>query len=133
MISWWWVKVVLSLFITFRTNVRMSVIPSACSFFFALHLEMSLKRSIHRDFANDTKHISMNNVFCSLLLIFSDSTKLEIVCNASFEKCCNFYSNNSKFCAVMKNFKYLQRYCTEIWECCSYKFSKIWRTRVQKE
>ena len=41
----WWVNFFLSLFITFRTNVRMSIIPSPCSFFFALHLEWSLNLS----------------------------------------------------------------------------------------
>ena len=35
----------LSLFITFRTNVRMSIIPSPCSFLFSLHLEWSLNIS----------------------------------------------------------------------------------------
>ena len=35
----------LSLFITFRTNVRISIIPSPCSFFFVLHLEWSLNLS----------------------------------------------------------------------------------------
>ena len=35
----------LSLFITFRTNVQMSIISSPCSFFFALHLEWSLNLS----------------------------------------------------------------------------------------
>ena len=35
----------LSLFITFRTNVRMSIIPSPCSFFFALHLQWSINLS----------------------------------------------------------------------------------------
>ena len=35
----------LSLFITFRTNVRMSMVPSPCSFFFALHLKWSLNLS----------------------------------------------------------------------------------------
>ena len=34
-----WVNFFLSSFITFRTNVWMSIIPSPCSFFFALHLE----------------------------------------------------------------------------------------------
>ena len=34
-----WVNFFLSLFIAFRTNVWMSIIPSPCSFFFALHLE----------------------------------------------------------------------------------------------
>ena len=42
---WWWVKFCLSLFITFRTNIGMSIIPSPCSFFFALHLEWSLNLS----------------------------------------------------------------------------------------
>ena len=44
MISWW-VNFFLSLLITFRTNVRMSSIPSPCSFFFALHTEWSLNLS----------------------------------------------------------------------------------------
>ena len=35
----------LSLFFTFRTNVRMSIIPSPCPFFFALQLELSLNSS----------------------------------------------------------------------------------------
>ena len=38
----WWVNFFLSLFITFRTHVRMSIIPSPCSFLFALQLEWSL-------------------------------------------------------------------------------------------
>ena len=29
--------------------------------------------------------------------------------------------------------RYLQRYCTEIWICYSERFSKILKTRVQKE
>ena len=37
-----------------------------------------------------------------------------------FEKCCNFYPNNFKFCAVKKNYKYLQQYCMEIWKCYNY-------------
>ena len=41
----WWVNFFLSLFITFRTNVQMSIIPSPCSFFFALHLQWSLNLS----------------------------------------------------------------------------------------
>ena len=41
----WWINFFLSLFITFRTNVRMSIIPSPCSFFFALHFEWSLNLS----------------------------------------------------------------------------------------
>ena len=41
----WWVNFFLSIFITFRTHVRMSIIPSPCSFFFALHLEWSLNLS----------------------------------------------------------------------------------------
>ena len=40
-----WVNFFLSLFIIFRTNVRISIIPSPCSFFFALHLEWSLNLS----------------------------------------------------------------------------------------
>ena len=41
MISWW-VIFFLSSFITFRTNVRMSIIPSPCLFLFVLQLEWSL-------------------------------------------------------------------------------------------
>ena len=37
--SSWWFNFFLSLFITFRTNVRRSIIPSPRFFFFALHLE----------------------------------------------------------------------------------------------
>ena len=44
MISWW-VNFFFSLLITFRTNVRMSIIPSPCSFFFALHLQWSINLS----------------------------------------------------------------------------------------
>ena len=28
------------------------------------------------------------------------------------ERCCNFYSNSFRFCAVKKNCKYVQQYCT---------------------
>ena len=41
----WWVNFFLTLFITFRTNVQMSIIPSPCWFFFALHLQWSLNLS----------------------------------------------------------------------------------------
>ena len=41
-----WVNFFLSLFITFRTNVWMSIISSACLFLFALHLEWYLNISI---------------------------------------------------------------------------------------
>ena len=44
MISWW-VHFLFLLFITFRTNVLMSIIPSPYSFLFALHLEWSLNIS----------------------------------------------------------------------------------------
>ena len=33
--------------------------------------------------------------------------------NASFEKCCNFYPNNYKFCSVKKNYEYLEWFSTE--------------------
>ena len=46
MISWR-VKVFLSLFITFRANIRMSIIYlSLCSFLFALHLDWSFNTSV---------------------------------------------------------------------------------------
>ena len=44
MISWW-VKIFLLLFINFKTNDAMSIIPP-CSLLFSLHLEWSLNRSI---------------------------------------------------------------------------------------
>ena len=49
MISWWVNFTFLSLFITFRMNVRMSTIPSPCSFFFDLHLEWSLNLSTDKN------------------------------------------------------------------------------------
>ena len=48
MISWR-VKIFLSLFITFRTNIRMNIIYlSPCSFLFALHLDWSLNTSVDK-------------------------------------------------------------------------------------
>ena len=52
MISWW-VNFFLSLFITFKANVRMSIIPSLCSFFLAVHLEWCLNLS------TDTKSVAI--------------------------------------------------------------------------
>ena len=40
-----WVKIFLSLFIPFRKNVRMSMIPFPCLLFLALHQEWSLNTS----------------------------------------------------------------------------------------
>ena len=34
----------------------------------------------------------------------------------TFDKCYEFYINSFKFCAVKKNYVYLQQYCTEIWK-----------------
>ena len=45
----WWVNFFLSLFIAFRTKVRISIIPSLCSLFFALHLERSLNLSTDKN------------------------------------------------------------------------------------
>ena len=52
-----------SLFITFRTNVRTSIIPSPCSFSFTLHLEWYLNLS------TDKKSIAICifSNFCSTL------------------------------------------------------------------
>ena len=48
MISWR-VKIFLSLFITFRTNIQMSIIYlSPCSLLFALHLDWSLNASVDK-------------------------------------------------------------------------------------
>ena len=50
MISWR-VKIFLSLFITFRTNIQMSIIYlSPCSFLFALHLDWSFNTSFDKKF-----------------------------------------------------------------------------------
>ena len=45
-----------------------------------------------------------------------------------FKKCCSFYPNN-KFCAVNKNYKYLQQYCTKYGNGTVKDFQK---TRVKK-
>ena len=38
----WWIKIFPSLFITFRTNLRLRLFPSPCSFLFVLHFYWSL-------------------------------------------------------------------------------------------
>ena len=53
----------LSLFITFRTNVRMNIIPSPCSLSFALHLEWYLNLSTDKK----SNAISIFSNFCSTL------------------------------------------------------------------
>ena len=62
MISWW-VSFFLSLFITFITNVRMSIIPSPYLFFFALRLEWSLN-------LNTDGKIKCNLYICELVFHF---------------------------------------------------------------
>ena len=61
MISWR-VKTFLSLFITFRTNIRMSIINlSPCSLLFALHLDWSFNTSV--DKKNQCSFCICKNVF----------------------------------------------------------------------
>ena len=69
MISWR-VKIFLSLFITFRTNIRMSIIYlSPCSFLFALHLDWSFNTSVD-------KKIKCSFYICKIVFHFSLWLKL---------------------------------------------------------
>ena len=71
MISWR-VKIFLSLFITFRTNIQMSIIYlSPCSFLFALHLDWSLNTSVD-------KKIKRSFCICEIVFYFSLWLKLSI-------------------------------------------------------
>ena len=71
MISWR-VKIFLSLFFTFRTNIRMSIIYlSPCSFLFALHLDWSFNISFD-------KKIKCSFYICEIVLHFSLQLKLSI-------------------------------------------------------
>ena len=74
MISWQ-VKIFLSLFITFRTNIRMSIIYlSPCSFLFALHLDWSFNTSID-------KKVKCSFYICEIVFHFSLLLKLSIFFN----------------------------------------------------
>ena len=44
-----------------------------------------------------------------------------------------FFTNDFKFCAVKKDYKDIQWYSTKTWKCYSYRFSKIWKSKVQAE
>ena len=71
MISWR-VKIFLSLFITFRTNIQMSIIYlSPCSLLFALHLDWSLNTSVD-------KKIKRSFCICEIVFYFSLWLKLSI-------------------------------------------------------
>ena len=71
MISWQ-VKIFLSLFITFRTNIRMSIIYlSPCSILFALNLDWSVNISVD-------KKIKFSFYICELVFHFSLWLKLSI-------------------------------------------------------
>ena len=62
----------LSLFITFRTNIRMSIIYlSPCSFLFALHLDWSFNTSVD-------KKIKCSFYICEIVFYFSLWLKLSI-------------------------------------------------------
>ena len=69
----WWVNFFLSLFITFRTNVRMSIIPSPCSFFFALHLQWSINLSTDKKSNAVCIFANLCSTFFSLRFKFSSA------------------------------------------------------------
>ena len=68
----WRIKIFLSSFITFRTNIRMSIIYlSPCSFLFALHLDWSFNTSVD-------KKIKCSFYICKIVFHFSLWLKLSI-------------------------------------------------------
>ena len=68
----WGVKIFLSLFIIFRTNIRMSIIYLfPCSLLFALHLDWSLNTSVD-------KKIGFSFYICEIVFHFSLLVKLKI-------------------------------------------------------
>ena len=68
----WGVKIFLSLFIIFRTNIRMSIIYLfPCSLLFALHLDWSLNTSVD-------KKIVFSFYICEIVFHFSLLVKLKI-------------------------------------------------------
>ena len=48
-------------------------------------------------------------------------------------KKCYFFPHNFRFCAVKRNYKYLQRFSTETWKCYGRRFLQVRKTRVQKK
>ena len=68
----WGVKIFLSLFIIFRTNIRMRIIYLLpCSLLFVLHLDWSLITSVD-------KKISFSFYICEIVFHFSLLVKLKI-------------------------------------------------------
>ena len=68
----WRIKIFLSSFITFRTNIRMSIIYlSPCSFLFALHLDWSFNTSVD-------KKIKCSFYICKIVFHFRLWLKLSI-------------------------------------------------------
>ena len=68
----WRIKIFLSSFITFRTNIRMSIIYlSPCSFLFALHLDWSFNTSVD-------KKIKCSFYICEIVFNLSLPLKLSI-------------------------------------------------------
>ena len=66
----WQVKIFLSLFITFRTNIRMSIMfLSPCSFLFALHLDWSFNTSVDK---------KMKCIFCICEIVFHFNLWLKV-------------------------------------------------------
>ena len=72
MISWS-VNFFLLLLITFGTNVPMSIIPSPCSLFFALHLEWSLNLSTDKKWNAICIFANLCSTFFSLWFKFSSA------------------------------------------------------------
>ena len=72
MISWW-VNLFLSLFINFKTNIRMSIIPSPCTFFFSVHLEWSFDLSADKKRNAICIFANLCSTLFSLLFKFSSA------------------------------------------------------------
>ena len=72
MISWW-VHFLFLLFITFRTNVLMSIIPSPYSSLFALHLEWSLNISTGKKSNAICTFVNLCSTLFSLWFKFSSA------------------------------------------------------------
>ena len=69
MISWW-VNFFLSLFINFRTDAQISVIPFSCLFFFALRLEWSPSLSTDKKSNAICKSANLRSTLFSLWFKF---------------------------------------------------------------
>ena len=95
----WWVNFFLSLFITFRTNVRMSIIPSPCSFFFALYLEWSLNLSTDK---KPNAVCLFANLRCSYSEVFLRKCFLKICSNFAGEHPCRSVNSIKLLCKFIE-------------------------------